>query len=89
MFQGGPGVSSLQRWRESLEAVSLNISEMTRGSRGSPRALGSSPGSAPKCRVTLGQLGPLLTSVFLVSKMAMVTFVLLLSCGYHADQSIS
>ena len=37
----------------------------------------------------MGESGPLLASVFLASKMVLITFALLLSCGYHSDQSIS
>lgn len=89
VFHGEPGVSSLQRWRERVEAVFLNISQTTKGSRESPRELGSHPVSALECSVTLGKLGPLLPSVSLVSTMATGTFALLLSCVQHADQSIS
>lgn len=39
--------------------------------------------------VTMGESGPLSASVFLASKIALITFALLLSCGYHSDQSIS
>lgn len=42
-------------------------------------ALGSSPSSAPKVHVTLGKSGPLLASVFLISKMVIITFALLFS----------
>lgn len=52
-------------------------------------ALGSSPVSATKGTVTLGKSGPLLVSDFLASKMALIIFALLLSCGHHSDQSIS
>lgn len=65
----------------------------TRGSRESPGsevgAPGSRPSSAPEVHVTLGKSGPLLASVFLVSKMVIITFALPLSCGYPSDQSIS
>lgn len=52
-------------------------------------ALGSSPVSATKGTVTLGKSGPLVVSDFLASKMALIIFALLLSCGHHSDQSIS